>query len=103
MFRLPTARLSDSSSSEEEDFGESIFDPLVLDPEDLHSVFRVGSLMASANKAKQDAQSLDELMQATPRTNGRSDGGLDGWEDRRTRGETAGGHFAPQLRGSQGL
>lgn len=68
---VANARLSDSSSSEEEDFGESIFDPLVLDPEDLHSVFRVGSLMASANKAKQDAQSLDELMQATPRTNGR--------------------------------
>eukprot|EP00435_Cladocopium_sp_Y103_P044043 s77_g12.t1 len=53
---VANARLSDSSSSEDEDFGESIFDPLVLDPEDLHSVFRVGSLMASANKAKQEGQ-----------------------------------------------
>lgn len=53
---VANARLSDSSSSEDEDFGESIFDPLVLDPEDLQSVFRVGSLMASANKAKQEGQ-----------------------------------------------
>ena len=85
---VANARLSDSDSSssesEEEDFGESIFDPLVLDPEDLHSVFRVGSLMASAMKAKQDAQGLEELMQATPRTNGRepTEAKLNGGEEK---------------------
>lgn len=60
---VANARLSDSSSSEDEDFGESIFDPLVLDPEDLHSVFRVGNLMASANKAKQEGQAVWKILE----------------------------------------